>query len=62
MQSDFRHTTRFRIAVAGLAIVAAAAACGDDFDNGPSAPVYPPNTVVSATGDNAATLTEYRTR
>ncbi len=60
MQSDFRHTTRFRIAVAGLALVAAAAACGDEYDNGPSAPEFPASTVFSASGDITATLTEYR--
>ena len=59
MQADFRFTTRFRIAVAGLAVVTAAA-CGDDYDDGPSAPNFPASTVFTATGDLTAKLTEFR--
>lgn len=59
MQSDFCFTTRFRIAIAGLAVVTVAA-CGDDYDNGPSAPNFPPSTVFTASGDLTAKLTEYR--
>ena len=59
MQADFRYTTRFRIAIAGLAIITAAA-CGDDYDDGPSAPNFPASTVFTATGDLTAKLTEFR--
>jgi hypothetical protein len=61
MQSDFSSTTRFFIATAGLALVVAAAACGDSYDSGPSGPVFPPSTLFAASGDISATLTEYRT-